>query len=41
MIKLLEREGIRYGEENRGTLLIKLDGCSREFNFLDTESDSE
>lgn len=41
VVKLLEREGVRYCEENRGTLLIKLDGCSREFSFLDTESDSE
>ncbi|XP_013682721.2 SMR domain-containing protein At5g58720-like isoform X2 [Brassica napus] len=38
---LLEREGVRYCEENKGTLLIKLEGCSREFSFLDTESDSE
>ncbi|XP_010454179.1 PREDICTED: SMR domain-containing protein At5g58720-like [Camelina sativa] len=38
VVKLLEREGVRYCEENRGTLLIKLDGCSREFSFLDTES---
>lgn len=41
MVNLLEREGVRYSEENRGTLLIKVDGCSREFSFLDTESDSE
>ncbi|EOA14860.1 hypothetical protein CARUB_v10028185mg [Capsella rubella] len=41
VVKLLEREGVGYCEENRGTLLIKLDGCSREFSFLDTESDSE
>ncbi|XP_013732376.2 SMR domain-containing protein At5g58720 isoform X2 [Brassica napus] len=39
--KLLEREGVAYCEENRGTLLIKLEGCSREFSFLDTESDSD
>ncbi|CAA7032298.1 unnamed protein product [Microthlaspi erraticum] len=39
--KLLEREGVSYCEENRGTLLIKLEGCSREFSFLDTESDTE
>ncbi|KAF8083810.1 hypothetical protein N665_0751s0026 [Sinapis alba] len=38
---LLEREGVRYCEENKGTLLIKLEGRSREFSFLDTESDSE
>ncbi|KAL0710030.1 hypothetical protein Bca4012_017008 [Brassica carinata] len=31
--KLLEREGVGYCEENRGTLLIKLEGCSREFSF--------
>ncbi|XP_019088187.1 PREDICTED: SMR domain-containing protein At5g58720-like [Camelina sativa] len=41
VVKLLEREGVRYCEENRGALLIKLDGCSREFSFLDTESDYE
>jgi DNA-nicking Smr family endonuclease len=41
VVKLLEREGVRYCEENRGTLLIKLDGGSREFSFLDTESDSD
>ncbi|CAH2069501.1 unnamed protein product, partial [Thlaspi arvense] len=39
--KLLEREGVKYSEENRGTLLIKLEGCSREFTFLGTESDTE
>ncbi|WZY81069.1 hypothetical protein YC2023_027453 [Brassica napus] len=39
--KLLEREGVGYCEENRGTLLIKLEGCSREFSFIDTESDSD
>ncbi|KAF3508516.1 hypothetical protein F2Q69_00001007 [Brassica cretica] len=39
--KLLEREGVGYCEENRGTLLIKLEGCSREFSFLDTETDSD
>ncbi|KAJ0228927.1 SMR domain-containing protein [Hirschfeldia incana] len=38
---LLERERVRYCEENKGTLLIKLEGRSREFSFLDTESDSE
>ncbi|KAJ0261444.1 Smr domain-containing protein [Hirschfeldia incana] len=39
--KLLEREGVGYCEENRGTLLIKLEGCSREFSFLDTECDPD
>lgn len=39
--KLLEREGVEYCEKNRGTLLIKLEGSSREFSFLDTESDSD
>ncbi|GLT52029.1 hypothetical protein SLA2020_253920 [Shorea laevis] len=39
-IKLLKMEGIKWSEENRGTLLIKLDG-HREFSFLDTESDGE
>ncbi|KFK27403.1 hypothetical protein AALP_AA8G378400 [Arabis alpina] len=41
VVKLLEREGVRYCEENRGTLLVKVEGCSKEFSFLDTESDTE
>ncbi|VVB16505.1 unnamed protein product [Arabis nemorensis] len=41
VVKLLEREGVRYCEENRGTLLIKVEACNREFSFLDTESDTE
>lgn len=40
VIKLLEKEGIGWSEENRGMVLIKLDG-QREFSFLDAESDSE
>ncbi|KAA3458577.1 SMR domain-containing protein isoform X3 [Gossypium australe] len=38
--KLLEKEGIQWREENRGTVLIKLDGY-REFSFLESNSDSE
>ncbi|KGN47082.1 SMR domain-containing protein At5g58720 isoform X1 [Cucumis sativus] len=40
VIKLLENEGIQWSEENRGTILIKLSGY-REFNFLDSHSDTE
>ncbi|XP_022148349.1 SMR domain-containing protein At5g58720 isoform X2 [Momordica charantia] len=40
VIKLLENEGIKWNEENRGTILIKLSGY-REFNFLDSNSDTE
>lgn len=40
MIKLLEKEGIQWREENRGTVLVKLDGY-REFSFLDSDSDTE
>ncbi|XP_022944276.1 SMR domain-containing protein At5g58720 isoform X1 [Cucurbita moschata] len=40
VIKLLENEGIKWSEENRGTVLIKLSGY-REFNFLDSHSDTE
>ncbi|XP_062085172.1 SMR domain-containing protein At5g58720 isoform X2 [Humulus lupulus] len=40
VIKLLEKEGVEWSEENRGTVLIKLDG-HREFGFLDSESDTE
>ncbi|MBA0639716.1 hypothetical protein Goklo_022735, partial [Gossypium klotzschianum] len=38
--KLLEKEGIQWQEENRGTVLIKLDGC-RELSFLESNSDTE
>ncbi|KAM7496449.1 hypothetical protein LguiA_020863 [Lonicera macranthoides] len=37
---LLEKEGVEWKEENRGTLLIMLDG-QREFSFLDSESDTD
>lgn len=37
---LLEKEGVEWKEENRGTLLIRLDG-QREFSFLDSESDTD
>ena len=40
VIELLEKEGVEWSEENRGTVLIKLDG-QREFSFLDSESDTE
>ncbi|PWA49407.1 smr (Small MutS Related) domain-containing protein [Artemisia annua] len=40
VINLLESENINWNEENRGTLLIKLNG-QREFSFLDSGSDSE
>lgn len=40
VVDLLETENIEWKEENRGTLLIKLNG-QREFNFLDSGSDSE
>lgn len=37
---LLKNEGIEWREENRGSMLIKLDG-RKEFNFINTECDSE
>jgi len=37
---LLDKESIEWREENRGTVLIKLDGW-REYNFLDADSDSD
>ncbi|KAF5446726.1 hypothetical protein F2P56_032329 [Juglans regia] len=40
VIKLMQKEGIKWSEENQGTLLIKLSG-SREFTFMDSESDTE
>ncbi|TXG74392.1 hypothetical protein EZV62_002971 [Acer yangbiense] len=40
VVKILENEGLRWSEENRGTVLIKLEGY-REFSFLDSDSDSE
>lgn len=40
VIKLIENEGIKWSEENRGTVLIKL-GAQKEFSFLDSESDPE
>jgi hypothetical protein len=38
--KLLDEESIEWREENRGTVLIKLDGL-REFSFLDADSDTD
>ncbi|XVE79403.1 hypothetical protein DITRI_Ditri14bG0055800 [Diplodiscus trichospermus] len=40
VINLLEKEGIQWREENRGTVLVKLDEC-RELSFLDSDSDTE
>ncbi|XP_061345890.1 SMR domain-containing protein At5g58720 isoform X2 [Gastrolobium bilobum] len=40
VISLLKKEAIEWSEENRGTVLIKLNGW-REFSFLDTDSDSD
>ncbi|XWS74022.1 hypothetical protein CRYUN_Cryun02cG0179800 [Craigia yunnanensis] len=40
VIKLLEKEGIQWREENRGTVLVKLDGY-REFSFLDSDRETE
>jgi DNA-nicking Smr family endonuclease len=40
VMNLLEKEGVEWKEENRGTLLITLHG-NREFTFLDTDSDTD
>ncbi|MED6170911.1 hypothetical protein PIB30_035693 [Stylosanthes scabra] len=40
VVDLLHKERMEWCEENRGTLLIKLNGW-REFSFLDTDSDSD
>lgn len=40
VVKLLETEKIEWKEENRGTILIKLNG-QKEFGFLDSGSDSD
>lgn len=40
VIKLMQKEGIKWSEENQGTLLIKLNGY-REFSFMDSDSDTE
>ncbi|XP_059429665.1 SMR domain-containing protein At5g58720 [Corylus avellana] len=40
VIKLMQKEGIEWSEENQGTLLIKLNGY-REFSFMDSDSDTE
>ncbi|KAK4384616.1 SMR domain-containing protein [Sesamum angolense] len=40
VINLLQKEGIAWSEENRGTLFIRLDG-QRDFSFLDSGSDSD
>ncbi|KAK7289811.1 hypothetical protein RIF29_03771 [Crotalaria pallida] len=40
VIKLLDKEAIEWCEENRGTVLIKVNGW-REYSFLDSDSDSD
>ncbi|KAM7256144.1 hypothetical protein ACFE04_011885 [Oxalis oulophora] len=40
VVKLLEKEGLKWSEENKGTVLIEMNGC-RELSFLDSESDIE
>ncbi|KAK3019264.1 hypothetical protein RJ639_004213 [Escallonia herrerae] len=40
VIDLIQKEGIEWREENRGTLLIRLGGQT-EFSFLDCASDTE
>ncbi|XP_057473897.1 SMR domain-containing protein At5g58720 isoform X1 [Actinidia eriantha] len=40
VINLVEREGIEWSEENRGTVLIRLDG-QRAFTFVESDSDDE
>lgn len=40
VINLVEKEGIGWSEENRGTLLIRLDGQT-DFSFLDSTSDTD
>ncbi|GAB2285051.1 hypothetical protein Dimus_019507 [Dionaea muscipula] len=40
VISLLEQETIHWEEENRGTVIIRLDG-PREFSFLDSETETD
>ncbi|KAH6836642.1 hypothetical protein C2S53_005261 [Perilla frutescens var. hirtella] len=40
VISLLQKEGIKWSEENRGTLLIRIDGQT-DFSFLDSGSGSD
>lgn len=40
VIGLLQKEGIKWSEENRGTLLIRLEGQT-DFSFLDSASGSD
>ncbi|CAN1846390.1 SMR domain-containing protein At5g58720 [Linum perenne] len=40
VVKLLESEQMEWSEENRGTLLIKIDG-SKQYSFMDSDSDAE
>lgn len=40
VIGLMEKEGVEWSEENRGTVVVRLDG-RKEYSFLQSESDSE
>lgn len=40
VINLMEKEGIEWSEENRGTVIIKLDG-QRDFRFLESDGETE
>lgn len=40
VVELLKKEHIEWTEENRGTLLIKLDG-RMNFSFVDTDDNDE
>ncbi|RAL42360.1 hypothetical protein DM860_012143 [Cuscuta australis] len=40
VINLLEKEGIEWGEENRGALFVKLHG-ETNFSFIDSDSDTD
>ncbi|KAL8525761.1 hypothetical protein ACS0TY_015121 [Phlomoides rotata] len=40
VVNLLQHEGISWSEENRGTLLVRLDGQT-DFSFLDSGSESD
>ncbi|KAI4340342.1 hypothetical protein MLD38_025190 [Melastoma candidum] len=39
VLKLAEKEGIEWIEENRGTIMLKLDGQT-DYSFVDSDSDS-
>ena len=40
VINLMEKEGIEWSEENRGTVIIKLGG-QRDFRFVDSDTEYE